>query len=314
MGEAGCRNGSGWRLTGDFANVLPDMTDKPSHSDATAGAEATSRWAQAYGIQSQGKVSPQEPTRRGPPGEWEHAELYRAVEAALMAVPAYFVSSLNVVDVDAVELYQFNTPLGGAIEKQTVRTLNSLRELWDPDSQYPDYSFARQPQRFPDVILRSESADAEPEVLLGVELKGWYALAKEREPTYRLRVNPSACNEWDLLAVYPWVFSNVVSGAPTLLRPFIREVRFAAEYKNWWWQHKRQTSADRSIQFAADAAPYPLKSSPIHDVPMSDSGNNFGRIARTGIMDDFLADTRREDAAGIPLEDWARFFALFTGT
>ena len=31
---------------------------------------------------------------------------------------------------------------------------------------------------------------------MGIELKGWYVLAKEREPSFRQKVTPAACSPW----------------------------------------------------------------------------------------------------------------------
>lgn len=280
------------------------------------------RWAQADPLRTDNKVPEDRPVlgNFGPPDDWEHRELYEAVEAALYAVPAYFRSELNVVDVEAPDLFQFNTPLGGAIELQTVRALNELRSLWDPDSNYPDYTFVRQSQRFPDVVLRSDNPDADPQVLLGIELKGWFALAKEGEPSYRMHVNPEACAPQDLIAVFPWVFENVISGAPRLMRPFVRPAQYAAAMKNWYWQHGRGNLANKEAQtpdyaeitFAQNVGPYPLKSDPIADVPKHDSGN-FGRVSRTGIMDTFLDEVRAEPIAGIPVSNWVEFFSTFKG-
>jgi hypothetical protein len=275
-------------------------------------------WSGAAPDRADGLVSGDAPARAQPSEDWEHYDLYSAVEAALYAVPAYFKSELNVVDVEATDLFQFNTPLAGAIEIQTVRALNGLRELWDPDSEYPDYTFVRQTQRFPDVVLRSDSPDADPAILMGIELKGWYALAKEGEPSYRMHVNPEACAPADLLAVFPWVFENVVSGGPRLLRPFVREARYAAQMKNWYWQHGRKPKANeadgyRAIVFAQNAAPYPAKADLVDDVAVNDAGNNFGRVSRTGIMSDFLKELMAEPLAGIPIHEWRAFFVKFTG-
>jgi hypothetical protein len=38
---------------------------------------------------------------------------------------------------------------------------------------------------------------------------------------------------------------------------------------------------------------------------------NFGRVARGGIMGDFIADTMLTPVAGIPLGAWQRFFKIF---
>ena len=64
-----------------------------------------------------------------------------------------------------------------------VKILNDLRSVWDPDSQYQTYAFVRQPQTFPDVVLRQ--IDNGEQVLLGIELKGWYLLAKDHLSIHR---------------------------------------------------------------------------------------------------------------------------------
>lgn len=285
--------------------------------DGEANDKMPPTWSTSASEREDGLVSAEQPIRRAPAEDWKHIELYKAIEAALYAVPAYFRSELNVVDVEAIDLFQFNSPLAGAIEIQTVRALNGLRELWDPDSNYPDYTFVRQSQRFPDVVLRSDNPDANPQILMGIELKGWYALAKEGEPSYRMHVNPDACADADLLAVFPWVFENVVSGGPSLLRPFVREARYAAEMKNWYWQHGRKTGSGepeqyRRVTFAEQAAPYPARTDLVDDVAGVDGGNNFGRVSRTGIMAGFLKELMAEPLAGIPLSEWSKFFVRFT--
>ena len=112
---------------------------------------------------------------------------------------------------------------------------------------------------------------------MGIELKGWYLLAKEAEPSLRFQVTPAACATQDLIVVVPWVLSNVISGSPILFEPFIESARFAAEYRNYHWQHVRQTAQDSSIEIAPHARPYPSKSDPISDRAVADGGGNFGR-------------------------------------
>lgn len=257
------------------------------------------------------EVPPPAP-RRPSPG-WEHAGLYRRVRSALFAVPTAFASDLQVTGVPATDLHNFSAPLAATIEASTVDTLNRLREQWDPDGSYATYRFVRQPQRFPDVVLRSDDPDADPPIALGIELKGWYALAKEGEPSFRFRITPGACAPQDLLVIYPWVFSQVVSGSPRLLRPFVTEARYAAEYRNWYWEQIAGDIGDRSIRTAEDARPYPEKKDLVSDEPVSDRGGNFGRLARTGIMADWLTELHAELLAGIPLDAWRRFLKGFTG-
>jgi len=104
-----------------------------------------------------------------------------------------------------------------------------VREIWDPNGEYKLYNFIRQAQVFPDVRLETTAPDV-PEadrVLMGIELKGWFVLAKEGEPSFRYRASPAVCASQDLMVVYPWTLDEVVSGRPKLLRPFIEEARYA---------------------------------------------------------------------------------------
>lgn len=238
--------------------------------------------------------------------------LYEAVKAALYAVPSFFRSELAISDVLATDLFSFNTSLGALIESQVVATLNALRNTWDPDQQYATYRFIRQSQRFPDVILRTSVPGTQPEILLGIELKGWYLLAKEKEPSFRYTVSPSVCSPNDLLVVYPWALSHVISGSPQLFEPYIESARRAAENRNRWWQEIRDTSGDRGIVLSSVSTYYPTKTERIADSPASDSGGNFGRFARTGLMDDYMRMVLAESLAGIPINAWQRFFIEFT--
>lgn len=120
----------------------------------------------------------------------------------------------------ATDIFTLNTALGATIEDSMVKTLNDLRAVWDSSDEYETYAFVRQPQKFPDVVLRQ--IDNGEDVLLGIELKGWYLLAKEEVPTYRFTVTEAACNEHDLLVVVPWVLSNILAGSPVLCRSFRR--------------------------------------------------------------------------------------------
>jgi hypothetical protein len=71
-------------------------------------------------------------------------------------------------------------------------------------------------QTFPNVRLLSRSGGT-VSVVLGIELKGWYLLAKEGVPSFRYTVTPAACSEYDLLVVIPWHLKNVLSGVPIVL-------------------------------------------------------------------------------------------------
>src|SRR3569623_417020 len=121
------------------------------------------------------------PTRTGgPPAEWKHRLLYDRVKEAIHALPTRFRTSLRIAGLSATDLFTLNTPIGAAIEASVVDNLNLLRELWDPDKKYAKYSFVRQAQVFPDVLLKTTAPDAPPgdEVIMGIELKGWFVLSK----------------------------------------------------------------------------------------------------------------------------------------
>lgn len=204
----------------------------------------------------------------------------------------------------ATDLHTLNTVLGAAIEEQVVRTLNALRTTWDPNQKYALYSFVRQAQTFPDVLLRK---NATGEILLGIELKGWYLLAKEAEPSLRFKATAEACAIQDLVVVVPWVLGNVISGSPILFEPFVESARYSAEHRNYHWQHIRSTTSDSGINIPVGISPYPTKSDQILDRPKSDSGNNFGRLARSGLMDAYMAKLENIQLCGIKTIYWRQF-------
>ena len=109
------------------------------------------------------------PTRELPARDWEHYALYKDVREAIACLPIYFRTETHISGIMATDLHTLNTVLGATIEEQVVRTLNLLRNTWDPDGKYTLYSFIRQTQTFPDVLLRKTSSE---EILLDIELKG----------------------------------------------------------------------------------------------------------------------------------------------
>ena len=168
---------------------------------------------------------PSESPRSGArePSSWEHYGLWRRVRRALFAVPDRFASPTRIEGLLVQDLFTLNAPLAATIEEQVVETLNRMRAVWDPDGAYETYAFERQSQTFPDVILRRTGNGSE--ILLGIELKGWYLLASEGVPTYRFTTTAAACNPWDLLVVVPWVLADVLSGSPVLHPPFVESAR-----------------------------------------------------------------------------------------
>lgn len=158
------------------------------------------------------------------------------------------------------------------------------------------------------------------DVLLGLELKGWYLLSKEREPSYRFTATPLAASEWDLLVVVPWYLSNVLSGTPTVLEPFVSPARWAAEYRNWYWEWKRGNPKKRPQEKrgvihpegVTSPPPYPSGKTEMADTPVEDGGGNFGRFSRAGVMDEYIRRLLEVPVTGIAGRDWIDFFTIFT--
>lgn len=248
------------------------------------------------------------PTRVLPGGDWEHFKLYKDVREAIASLPIYFRTETHISGIMATDLHTLNNVLGATIEEQVVRTLNLLRNTWDPDEKYTLCSFVRQAQTFPDVLLRNASSS---EIIMGIELKGWYLLAKESEPSLRFQTTVAACAEQDLIVVVPWVLGNVISGSPILFEPFVESAKYAANYRNYHWQHVRKSSQDKSIDVPGDVAPYPSKSDQILDKPRSDGGGNFGRLARTGLMDSYMQKLDDVQLCGIKTLYWRQFLKAF---
>ena len=241
--------------------------------------------------------------------------LVRNVKDAIRALPVYFRTATRIEGLDGGELFNLSAVLGSAIEVQVVETLNRIREVWDPDDRWPRHRFVRSAQTFPDVRLLAHSRDGTGagDIALGIELKGWYLLSREREPSFRYTVTPSACAPQDLLVVVPWHLKNVLSGEPVVYEPYIEQARHVAEFRNWWWTNVRETSdsLDRRQVNPPDeeVGPYPAPKARIADRPVKDGGNNFGRVARlAGLMDEYTSALRVQRIAGIPADHWILFF------
>lgn len=254
------------------------------------------------------ETTPPAPSRELLSTEDEHFRLYQDVREAISSLPIYFRTETHISGVMATDLHTLNTVLGATIEEQVVRTLNLLRNTWDPDEKYALFSFVRQAQTFPDVLLRRTSTG---EILLGIELKGWYLLAKEAEPSLRFQVTADACAKRDLIVVVPWVLGNVISGSPILFEPYVESARYAAEFRNYYWQHVRRAKQDSHIELPVGIAPYPTKSDHILDRPRFDGGGNFGRLARTGMMDRYMQTLSEIQLCGIRIDYWRQFLKAF---
>ena len=253
---------------------------------------------------------PTEPREPEPDPNDPRTALMNRVREAVLALPTYFESPTNIEGLAATDLFVLNTVLGATIEIQVVETLNRMRDVWDPDNDWPLFAFERQAQTFPDVLLRRRKSDRSHEVAMGIELKGWYILAKEGVPSFRYTVTRDACTDWDLLMVVPWRLSNVLSGVARVGTPGIWSAKYTADSRNHWWQHVRNTSLSRRIDSPEHVEPYTTRDRTA-DRPVYDRGGNFGRIARIGIMADWIQETLRQPLAGIPARDWISFIRKY---
>ncbi|MGH7869436.1 MAG: hypothetical protein ACREP9_17815 [Candidatus Dormibacteraceae bacterium] len=146
--------------------------------------------------------TPRAPQRADLPEKYRRTRLVANVREAIQTLPFYFGSKTVIEGLDAGDLFSLNSVLGGTIEVQTVSTLNRIRNVWDPNDEWAEYGFERFSQTFPDVRLVNRREVIVTSVM-GIELKGWYLLAKEKAPSYRYTATRAACSEFDLLVVVP---------------------------------------------------------------------------------------------------------------
>lgn len=253
-------------------------------------------------------MSSGEPAEIEPSEDWEHRELYRRVKEAISALPSYFDPDIFIEGLEVEDLFALNSVIATAIEDNVVETLNNSRSIWDPNDEYLGCSFIRQSQTFPDVLFVKHLESGKYEPIMGIELKGWYLLSKEKEPSFRYKVTPDACAEQDLVVIFPWCLTNILSGEPEVFAPYLTSAKRASHYVDYYWQETRDTEKDTTIHRPDDVTPYPArKSDKIQDVPEDDSGSNYGRYSRSGAMDDFLEQMLEKELAGIPAKEWIEF-------
>lgn len=265
------------------------------------------------------------PEREHPPPNTKRAKLVSNVRDALAALPIHFTSQTFIEGLEAGDLFSLNAMLGGSIEIQVVETLNRLRAVWDDDHEWDEYIFVRSAQTFPDVRLVTENQtliDAGEGVGIGLELKGWYLLSREGEPSFRYKVTRNACDVHDLLVVVPWHLHNVLSGRPIVYAPFVESARYAADMRNYYWtvgRRAKDAAKDKDkgdtyygIVSPQGVTPYPSPKTKTADIANVDS-TNFGRVARSeGLMDSYVTDILSEKVAGIEARHWVGFFKAYS--
>jgi len=256
--------------------------------------------------------SQQPPQRKYPNSSWEYYDLWLTIQKILYALPNYFESEIVVKGVNPTDLYAVGSLFSTAIESSLVNVLNKTRNVWDVNNVYPAFTFKRQAQTFPDVLL--VDASNRNSIRFGIELKAWYALSKEGEPSFRFKIDPDSCADADLLVVVPWLLSEVTSGKPVLLPPFVELAKYAAECRNYYWAESRlKVGKNSTINRPASQyrKSYPAAKEKASDSAQEDAGNNFGRISRSGqgnLLNDYLDEIHNQEYLGIKIKHWIKIF------
>ncbi len=231
------------------------------------------------------------------------------------SLPAECTIENNYSGILATDLFSLNTLLGSMIENKVVMFLNAHRQLWD-DGCWSEYHFIRSNESFPDVRLVRKGDNHD--IILGIELKSWFILSKEGEPSFRYRTASEACDPADLLCIIPWYLSDAVCGHPVLATPWVYSAKAAAEATKRYWIYERQTDKpktvkERGLEVPSGVRPYMENArDKTNYKPKDDGGNNFGRLARTGIMSEFVEETLLADILGIPANNWRLFLKAHT--
>lgn len=241
--------------------------------------------------------------------------VYALRYVALPSLPAECHIENSYSGILATDLFSLNTLLGSMIENKVVAYLNAHRQLWD-NGKWKDYHFVRSNESFPDVRLVNRNVSND--IVLGIELKSWFILSKEGEPSFRYRTASEACDRCDLLCIIPWYLNNAVCGNPVLAMPWLFSAKAAAEATKRYWIFERRTEKpmsikERKLEIPNGVKPYmPNARDKTNYKPVNDGGNNFGRLARTGIMSDFVESTLQTDILGIPADNWRLFLKAHT--
>lgn len=250
------------------------------------------------------------PVRQTPAEDWEHHAVWQRVYNLIEALPNYFESEIRIKGINVTDIFSVGNLFSAVIESQIVDILNRLRNVWDDENRYSSYIFKRQAQTFPDILF--VNAKNGNDIIFGIELKAWYVFSKESEPSFRYTIDPDACNIQDLLVVVPWYLSDIISGNPKLFTPYIEFGRYAAEYRNYYWMNSRIQSGLRSSDIIRPLEryrhPYPQSKMQASNKAEGDGGGNFGRIARAGLLDDYLQRIKSLDSLGIKVVHWMKFF------
>ena len=105
--------------------------------------------------------------------------------------------------------------------------------------------------------------------------------------------------------------NRVLSGTPVAFRPFVGVSEVCSRVSELLVDERPQVRQDPGITMPESVPEYPQKGDQILDRPAADAGGNFGRIARTGLMDEYVEKLKQTTLAGIPTSDWLTFLKQF---
>ncbi|GIW00250.1 hypothetical protein [Roseiflexus sp.] len=123
------------------------------------------------------------PERKFPDSNWEYFSVWETIRSLLLSIPNHFQTDLSIRGINATEIFSIGPVFSSILESQITETLNGLRNVWDKDNKHPSFMFIRRSQAFPDVLLVDTITE---KIIFGVELKSWYVLSKEGEPSFRI--------------------------------------------------------------------------------------------------------------------------------
>jgi hypothetical protein len=90
------------------------------------------------------QIENKEPIRQYPEKSWEHFTVWQRVYDLIEALPNYFKSEILIKGINVTDIYSVGNLFSAVIEAQIVDMLNKLRNVWDIDNKYSNYSFVRQ--------------------------------------------------------------------------------------------------------------------------------------------------------------------------
>lgn len=202
--------------------------------------------------------------------------------------------------------YQVNDRPEEYIENVVAYSLGVESVTWDGG-----ITISHRPATYPDIMVHSRG-----EPILAIEIKVWNMLAAEKSPTFRFATSPRACGPHDLLVLFPFVYDLGYpgSGPLRLYPPYIENSKYVAIRRNLYWTHNNPNAP--IVEAPDDITPHvEMKRQRIKDHAANDSGKNFGRIARTPLLNRFCdqawqykhAPRGPYQFAPRSIEDWYRF-------